>query len=79
MPARVVGGRTAAAPARTMTPEAAAAKAAFEHHTASLNAKMGVEEATHQIASLRKKNGDNWQKTLAELKALDESTPAGRV
>jgi len=56
--------------------EAADAKVEFERLTASLAAKLGADEADHQIGALRKRNGDNWRKTLAEVRALDESTPA---
>jgi hypothetical protein len=72
------GERIAPAPTLVRSGEAAAAKAEFERLTASLNAKLGAEEAGHQIAAIKKRNGDKWQTTLAEVSALDASTPAPR-
>jgi hypothetical protein len=83
------GGPTSAPPPRQPEPArqpaaaanpgaAATAKAEFQRLTASLAAKLGAEEADHQIAAIRKRNGDKWQTTLAEVGALDASTPAPR-
>lgn len=40
-----------------------------------LIAKMGKDEAMHQIQAIKKKNGTNYTKALAEIKALNDSTP----
>lgn len=68
----------AAAPAPARSGAAAAAKSEFVRLSASLASKLGADEAEHQIAAIRKRNGDKWQTTLAEVSALDASTPAPR-
>lgn len=56
-----------------------AAKAEFDKLHASLVAKLGAEETEHQIAAIKKRHGVKWQAALAEIRALDESTPKARA
>lgn len=55
--------------------EVVKAKAEHDVLVLSLQRKLGKDEATHQIAAIKKQNGDNWKKSLVQIRALNESIP----
>jgi hypothetical protein len=59
------------------SPEAIAAKQEHDRIMASLTRKIGAEEAQHQVKAIKDRNGPKkWKESVAEMKALDDSTPA---